>query len=158
MSIYEELAKLADLADKGVLTEEEFGREKARLLASDSGEPVDAASNDNHAKSSTDYDKPPQAGPAVVRFGEPVATLRHRDRRSARSYLLVLGALLTATGLVLGIGYRTDVCGAPFSPSELSDMLSDAGYADCDDMLEIAGLAVGLIVAGVVAFVGAART
>jgi hypothetical protein len=32
MSVADELGKLADLRDRGVLSEEEFGRQKAQLL------------------------------------------------------------------------------------------------------------------------------
>ena len=84
MSVLDELGKLADLRDRGVLSEEEFGRQKARLL----GDPTIPDGEDGDASE-------PSAG-TDWKFYEQVSTGKRLKRSSIQRKADVVTFAVTA--------------------------------------------------------------
>ena len=132
MSMADELAKLADLRDRGVLTDSEFENEKQALLADRPGPvkpsppaepaikaPFEVRSVD--APTESDYDDSPPENPTPPSrgFGDPKK--RELQLKADRGNLyLMLGLVLLAGGLLFGFTYGSEWCGKAFTPSPVA--------------------------------------
>ena len=163
MSKADELAKLADLRDRGVLTDSEFENEKQALLADRPGpvkpsppaEPaikapfevrsVDAPTESDRDNSPPKYPTPPPRG-----FGDPKKRELQRQADRGTQFLLV-GLVLLAGGLFVGFTYGSDLCGMAFTPSVLADL-----HPACEGLGAVRGWSiVACVIGGVLFFTGA---
>ncbi len=133
MSMADELAKLADLRDRGVLTDSEFEIQKGALLADRPGpvkpsppaEPaIKAPFEVRFVDAPTDLDRddspPGDSTPPSRSFGNPEKReLQLKVDRGNQA--LVIGLCLLAGGLLVGFGFGSEGCGNAFSPSALAD-------------------------------------
>jgi len=137
MSMADELAKLADLRDRGVLTDSEFEIQKGALLADRPGpvkpsppaEPaikapfevrfVDAPTEPDRDDSPPGDSTPPSRG-----FGDPEKRAEKRElqlKADRGNLFLMLGLVLLAGGLLFGFTYGSEWCGKAFTPSRVAD-------------------------------------
>ena len=164
MSMADELAKLADLRDRGVLTDSEFENEKQALLAdrpgpakpSPSAEPAvkapfEVRSVDAPTESDRDDSPPENPTPPSRGFGDPKK--RELQLKADRGNLfLMLGLVLLAGGLFVGFTYGSDLCGMAFTPSGVADN----PLSGCEGLGAVRGWSiVACVIGGVLFFTGA---
>ena len=165
MSMADELAKLADLRDRGVLTDSEFENEKQALLADRPGPvkpsppaepaikaPFEVRSVDAPTESDRDDSPPENPTPPSRGFGDPKK--RELQLKADRGNLcLMLGLVLLAGGLLFGFTYGSEWCGKAFTPSRVAgNPLSGCEGLVAVRVWSIAACAAG----GVLLLVGAA--
>ena len=163
MSVADELGKLADLRDRGVLTDSEFDKLKRELLADRPGPakpsppagpavkaPFEARSVD--ASTESDRDNSPPKYPTLPSrgFGDPKK--RELQLQADRgTQVLIIGFVLLAGGLLLGFTYGSDGCGMAFTPSVLADL-----HPACEGLGAVRGWSiVACVIGGVLFFAGA---
>ena len=133
VAVADELAKLADLRDSGVLADSGFDKEKQALFADPPTSskasppakravkaPFEVRSVDAPRESDLD-DLPPGDSTSPPRgFGDPEK--RELQLNSDQgSYILLLALLFLIGGFVSGFSYGSDWCGTAFTPSAVAD-------------------------------------
>ena len=99
MNVYDELAKLADLRDRGALTDEEFESEKATLLAETSSDVPSEAEIDPHKGESPE--KPSAADSYYAYLKEPAPVGKRGGGSERKKPRRVRGYLIAAFCVIL---------------------------------------------------------
>ncbi len=164
MSMADELAKLADLRDRGVLTDSEFEIQKGALLADRPGPvkpsppaepaikaPFEVRSVDAPTESDRDDSPPGDSTPPSRGFGDPEK--RELQLKADRGNLfLMLGLVLLAGGLLFGFTYGSEWCGKAFTPSRVADN----PLSGCEGLVAARAWSIAAcVIGGVLLFVGA---
>ena len=163
MSVADELAKLADLRDRGVLTDSEFEDQKRALLTnrptsakpSPTAEPAvkapfEVRSVDAPTESDRDDSPPGDSTPPSEGFGD-------REKRELQleadrgTQLVASGSVLLGGGLWFGFTYGSEGCGSPFSPSLVADF-----YYACEELGAVRAWSIAAcVIGGILLLVGA---